>query len=291
MTEGGMRRARFGLTKVDAQIGDGRGMEEGRLYVVAGRPGMGKSGVGISALLTTANAGGNAIMFSLEMPRREVMDRMCASVAEVDARRIQAKQLSAEEAQRVIPSLEVIARLPWFIDDTGSLPISEIRARALTQHAKTPLSLVVIDHAHIVGYEPGTDDKEERHLSNVSHTCKALSKELACPVLLLMQLNRKCEERPNKRPQLSDLRGSGALEQDADMVLFVYRDEVYDRASPDVGHAELICAKQRNGPLFTARVAYNAGLTRFKDAVETAPRQAVTVVPVDTRYERDGDDF
>lgn len=257
-----------GLVELDRKIG---GLGRGRLTVIAGRPGMGKTSLATSAAEYIATVGGVAVVFSLEMQRWEIAQRMACGRAGVSVFKARNGFITPDEQGRIAVATEALTRLPMWIDDTPGLTLQKARskARLVAAQAGQPLSLVVIDYLQLMGGNPNAETRE-RQIAEITAGCKRLAKELDCAVVLLSQLNRAIEKEKDKRPRLSDLRESGAIEQDADDVIFVYRDEVYDDQSADKGIAELIVAKQRNGPTGTARVGFEGAFTNFFNLTEGA---------------------
>jgi len=246
------------------------GMHPGDLIIVAGRPGMGKTSfalnVGVNAShsrLGTGKVGGVAV-FSLEMPRDQLVKRMLASEARVDSGRMRTGQIHREDWQNLAQAAGLLSDLPIFIDDTAGLTLMELRAKARRISSEHGLALIIIDYLQLM--RSGTkNDSREQEISEISRSLKGLAKEMGIPVIALSQLNRGVESRGNKdkRPQLSDLRESGAIEQDADTIMFVYRDEVYNKETTELGVAEIIVGKQRAGPTGTAKVRFFNQYTRF----------------------------
>lgn len=278
------RLARFGIHSVDNAIGDGFGLVPGSLYVLAARPGSGKTSLAADAMLATAREGGRVLFFSLEMQRTEILTRLIASTSGVDSRAISRKQLTQEQSNEVTRAADALHALPFWINDRAGLPISEIRAKALAENAKGQLALVVIDHLNIVAFEPGSKNQSEvQHLSNATGIAKRLAKELSCPVLLLVQLNRGAEQRDNAhRPRMRDLRGSGSIEQDADVVMFIYREALYDNQLTD-DHADIDFAKQRNAPTCTVEVGWNGPTTSFYERPAQSYQGDTHIPPVPKR--------
>jgi replicative DNA helicase len=264
--------ARFGIAPLDKAIGQGLGLEPGWLVILAARPAMGKSALAGQAVIATARAGVPVMVFSLEMSTHELTGRWISGLAQVDANEIARKHLSQADYDAMSAASEMLHELPVVVDDTPKLPFVEIRARALAEHAREKLGLVVIDHLQIVGRDPSAPrgEREDQHLGAITGGAKALAKELECPVILLSQLNRECEHRDDKRPVISDLRGSGNTEQDADVVMFIYRDEVYDKHTKDKGIAEVALPKARSGYNHVVRLRFRRELTLFDDALEGA---------------------
>ncbi len=241
------------------------GLQRGDLIIVAGRPSMGKTSfainiaenVGVKQELPVA-------VFSLEMGGDQLAQRLISSVADIDAQKLRKAHLEDEEWNRFSKAVHRLEKKPVYIDDTPALMISELasRARRLTNQTG-PLGLIVVDYIQLMTGRAGSDNRSTE-LSEISRGLKALAKELHCPVIVLSQLNRSLEQRADRRPIMSDLRESGAIEQDADVIMFIYRDVVYNKDTPDKNLAEIIIAKQRNGPIGTLRMVFRGGNTRFE---------------------------
>jgi replicative DNA helicase len=246
------------------------GMHPGDLIIVAGRPGMGKTSfalnVGVNACAATRKG---VAVFSLEMPKEQLVKRMLCSEARIDASRMRTGRLSRDDWSPLANAAGVLSELPLYIDDTPGLTLMELRAKARRLASELQLGLVIIDYLQLMRAGVKTDSREQE-ISEISRSLKGLAKEMGIPVMALSQLNRSVETRgtKDKRPQLADLRESGAIEQDADTILFVYRDEYYNKESMDRGIAEIIIAKQRSGPTGTARVAFFNAYTRFDNLAE-----------------------
>jgi replicative DNA helicase len=243
-------------------------LKGGQLVVIGGRPSMGKTGWALNAAAYAALEEGKVVgIITLEMSREEVLRRIIQSASRVSLRSFASKTISAEHRKRVYDTMERVINAQIHIDDKAFTTMPEIRAKARRLHHQHNLDLLVLDY---IGLVEGTGKKQEnrvQEVSAVSRGLKALAKELKIPVIALAQLNRKCEERPNKRPMLSDLRDSGSIEQDADIVAFVYREEMYQPDNPDVrGKAEFIVAKQRDGQIGTMHMVYLNHITLFEDA-------------------------
>lgn len=232
----------MGIADVDERLD---GFCPGRLYVVAGRPGHGKSVFGLQAARSAVHAGQDALLFTLEMPGQEVVQRLLSAEHPLDYGQLQAARMSPETWIEVTQTAERLAYARLWIDDSSELDITNLLSRTRRLHRHTPIGFVVVDYLSLV-----TGEKAERRdleVGSITRALKRLAKEINAPVMLLAQLNRELERRPNKRPMMSDLRESGAVEQDADVVLFLYRDELYNPETPDKGCAELIIGKNRAG--------------------------------------------
>lgn len=242
------------------------GLYPGNLIIVAGRPSMGKTAIALNIAEHVAiNLALPVLLYSMEMGKEELAKRSLSSIGSIDAQRIRTGRLDARDWDRMNRALVALNDAPLLIDDTPALSSQELRVRArraARQHGG--LGLIVVDYLQLM---TSTSRNENRttEISEISRSLKALAKELQVPVIALSQLNRSLEARPNKRPVMSDLRESGAIEQDADVILFVYRDEVYNPESAFAGTAEIIVGKQRNGPTGTVRLAFNGQYTRFNN--------------------------
>jgi replicative DNA helicase len=247
------------------------GLQQGDLVIVAGRPSMGKTAFAL-------NIGEHMCLyerlpvavFSMEMSGAQLVMRMIGSVARVDQHKVRTGRIGDDEWPRLTDAWGRLNDVPLFIDETPALNALELRARARRLHRQVGgpgLGLIIIDYLQLMSSaSPGENRATE--ISEISRSLKALAKELSVPVIALSQLNRSLEQRPNKRPVMSDLRESGAIEQDADVILFIYRDEVYNADSPDKGTAEIIIGKQRNGPIGTVRLAFLGQYTRFDNLAD-----------------------
>jgi replicative DNA helicase len=246
------------------------GLCNGRLYVIAGRPGMGKSVLGLQAALTAAKTNNPALLCSLEMGRNELMMRAAASLGHIPLNRIEhINQFDDDDWTKLTAFTASTKNLPFWIDDSASLHITDIVVRARRHKRQFGLDLLVIDYLQLVN---GTGENRTKEIGSISRACKQLAKELDIPVVLLSQLNRSVEQRGNKRPIMSDLRESGEIEQDSDVVIFLYRDEVYHPDSMDIGTVELIVSKQRNGPIGTVKAAWLGQYARIDNLAFEAMR-------------------
>lgn len=243
------------------------GLQNSDLIILAARPSMGKTAFALNIARNTAFMTKKAVaVFSLEMSKEQLSMRMLASEARVDSGLIRNGKFSTSDWQRITEAAGYLSEAPLFIDDSPNLTAMEIRAKSRRLKMEKNLGLIIIDYLQLM---KGRSDSETRaiEISEISRSLKALAKELEVPVIALSQLNRMLEQRSDKRPMMSDLRESGALEQDADLVVFIYRDEVYnkDENNPNKGKAEIIIAKQRNGPVGTVHLAFLGHYTRFED--------------------------
>jgi replicative DNA helicase len=239
------------------------GFQRSDLIVVAARPGMGKTAFALNVAEEVCIAAVPALFVTLEMPAEQLGHRLIADIGRVQMSKIRKGQLTCHEWQEVSGSLDCIRKLPMRISDAYAPTVMQVRAMARKARRELGgLGLVVVDYLQLMS---GSGDSRAEQIASITRGLKALAKELGCVVIALSQLNRQLEQRPNKRPVMSDLRESGAIEQDADLILFVYRDEIYNPNSPEAGTAELIIGKHRNGPLGTVRLAYLGENVRFEN--------------------------
>lgn len=261
--DGDITGASTGFTDLDEKTS---GLQPSDLIIVAGRPSMGKTTIAMNMAENVALKSGMPVaVFSMEMPGEALAMRMMSSLGRIDQHKVRTGKLDDDDWPRLTSAINLLAETKLFIDDTPALTPTEVRSRArrLTrEHGQ--LGLIVLDYLQLM-QSPSSGDNRVQQISDISRGLKALAKELNVPVIALSQLNRNLEQRPNKRPVMSDLRESGAIEQDADLIIFVYRDEVYNEDSPDKGIAEVIIGKQRNGPLGTVRLTFLGQYTRFEN--------------------------
>lgn len=243
------------------------GLQPSDLIIVAGRPAMGKTTFALNIAEHVAlHQKLPVAIFSMEMPATQLAMRFLASVGRIDLQKLRRGKLTDDDWARLSAAMGKLYDAPIFIDETGGLNPIDLRARArrLARQFGGRLGLVVIDYLQLMVGAKESDNRANE-LSEISRSVKTLAKELNTPIIALSQLNRSLEQRPNKRPVMSDLRESGAIEQDADIIMFIYRDEVYHPDSPDKGTAEIIIAKHRNGPTGTIRLAFFGEYTRFEN--------------------------
>lgn len=250
------------------------GFDPGTLVIIAGRPSMGKTALGLCIGGNNADAGGCALFESMEMPREQVIDRRVSAMAQVPMNWLRKPDIDTSGWDGVTRAIQMINNIDLYIDDQAGLNMMAIRAKARkVKRTAGRLDMLVIDQLSFI--QGSKLERRNEQISEYTRALLALAKELGCVVVLLCQLSRKCEDRPNKRPMLSDLAESGAIEQDADTIIFLYRDEIYNPDSPDKGTAEAIIAKKRNGKPGMARLAYIGEQTRFANLAKTympAPR-------------------
>lgn len=252
-----------GFTELDKMT---TGFQPGELIILAARPSMGKTALALNiAEYVALHQKKNVAFFSLEMANNQLGTRLVSSVSRLNQQRVKVGRLNQDEFKKLFDAASKLRDSQIYLDEEGELSATEIRARCRRLHRECGgLHLVIIDYLQLM-QTSGRSDNRAYELAEVSRALKNLSKELHLPVIALSQLNRGLEQRPNKRPIMSDLRDSGGIEQDADLILFVYRDEVYRDDSPDKGIAELIIGKQRNGPTGTVYVNFRGELIRFDD--------------------------
>jgi replicative DNA helicase len=244
------------------------GFQGGDLVIVAGRPSMGKTAFSINIAENVAlDTGLPVAIFSMEMASTQLAMRMIGSVGRLDQHRMRTGKLEDEDWEKLTTALGKLNEAPIFIDEGAALSSFDVRARSRRLHRQCgKLGLIVVDYLQLMAAPAGRQgENRATEISEISRSLKALAKELDCPVVALSQLNRSVEQRPDKRPVMSDLRESGAIEQDADLILFIYRDEVYNPDSTDKGTAEIIIAKQRNGPIGRVRLTFIGEHTRFEN--------------------------
>ena len=252
-----------GFTDLDRETA---GLQHGDLVIVAGRPSMGKTAFAMNIVEAAAiGAELPVVVFSMEMPAEQLTMRMLSSLGRIDQQRVRTGALRDDDWPRLTSGSEMLNRTDIFIVDESALTPTELHARCRRlkrEHGN--IGLVVIDYLQLM-HVPGTRENRATEISEISRSLKALAKELMVPVVACSQLNRRLEERQNKRPVMSDLRESGAIEQDADLILFIYRDEVYNEESKDKGKAEIIIGKQRNGPIGKINLTFLGRYARFED--------------------------
>jgi replicative DNA helicase len=243
------------------------GLQPGDLVIIAGRPSMGKTTLAINIAENAAiGAKVPTAIFSMEMPAQQLAFRMISSLGRVDQTHLRTGNFPDEDWSRINTAVQLMSEAPIFIDDTPGLSPTEIRARARRLQREHGLKLIVIDYLQLMQIE-GTKENRATEISEISRGLKALAKELECPVIALSQLNRSVEQRTDKRPVMSDLRESGAIEQDADLILFIYREEVYNQDTPRKGVADISIAKQRNGPIGDFPLTFVGRYTKFENWV------------------------
>lgn len=268
-TDGTVTGVATGFAELDGLLS---GLQPGNLVLLAARPSVGKSVMALNIAASVANAGGTAAFFSLEMSELELTERLLSAHGEVPLNDVRSADLDDDGWQRLMDATEDVRDQSLHIDATGGITLTELRSkcRRLTAGGGR-LDLVVIDYLQLMGGAGGRRENRTQEVGAVSRGLKQLAKELQVPVLALSQLNRAVDQRPEQRPILSDLRESGDLEQDADIVIFLYREEMHDRETPAQGEAEAIIAKHRNGKLATVHLAFEGQYARFRDIGVVSP--------------------
>jgi len=243
------------------------GLQAGDLIIVAGRPSMGKTALAVNIAENAAiGAKVPTAIFSMEMPSQQLAFRMISSLGRVDQSHLRTGQFPDEDWSRINTAVQLMSDAPLFIDDTPGLSPTEIRARARRLQREHGLGLIVVDYLQLMQV-PGNKENRATEISEISRNLKSLAKELALPIIALSQLNRSVEQRTDKRPVMSDLRESGAIEQDADMIVFIYREEIYNKETPRKGIADVTIAKQRNGPIGDFPLTFVGRYTKFENWV------------------------
>ncbi len=258
----GVRTGYFHLDRETA------GLQKGDLIVLAARPSMGKTAFALNiAEHVAVKEELPVLVFSMEMGASQLALRMVGSIGRINQQNLRTGRLADDEWGRLAEAVDRLSKSQVFIDETAALTVAELRARArrMARQFGGTLGLIVVDYLQLMSGSSGGDENRATELGEISRGLKALAKELQCPVMALSQLNRSVESRNDKRPMMSDLRESGAIEQDADVIMFIYRDDYYNKDSKEQGVAEIIIAKQRNGPVGTTRLTFLKPLTRFEN--------------------------
>ena len=246
------------------------GLQPSDLIIVAARPSMGKTALAVNMAEHAALKSKKAVaIFSMEMSASQLAFRLISSLGRINQQHLRTGDIQEEEWPRVTSAITLLSDAKIFIDDTPALSPAELRARARRLKREHDVDLIVIDYLQLMQV-PGNKENRATEISEISRSLKAMAKEMNIPVIALSQLNRSLEQRTDKRPVMSDLRESGAIEQDADVILFIYREEVYDKESPKKGSAELIIGKQRNGPIGTVNLTFLGQYTRFESIASEA---------------------
>ncbi len=249
------------------------GMQPSDLVLIAARPSMGKTAFVLNIAQNVAFKEKKTVaIFSLEMSKEQLVNRLFSLESRVDSQKIRTGDLSDGDWERLIESAGVIGESNLIIDDTPGISISELRSKCRKYKLEHNLSMIIIDYLQLMSGSGRGSESRQQEISEISRSLKAVARELQVPVLALSQLSRAVEQRPDHRPMLSDLRESGAIEQDADVVMFIYRDDYYDKDSEKKGIAEIIIAKQRNGPIGTVDLVWLPDYTKFANMEHRGPR-------------------
>lgn len=258
------------------------GLQPADLIIVAGRPSMGKTTFAMNIVENVCMQGKRAMVFSLEMPSIKLMNRSYASVGEINQTHLREGNLTQYEEGRLVTASEKLLNFDLEIDDEAGLMVQDLRARAVKAHREKKLDLIMVDYLQLMKEDPADANNRTLSITKISNGLKQIAKDLNVPLIALSQLNRGLEQRPNKRPINSDLRESGAIEQDADLILFVYRDEVYYEDSPDKGLGEIIIGKQRDGELGMVPLRFEGQYSRFIN-IRRAEKPAEPMPPYKAR--------
>lgn len=243
------------------------GLQSSDLIIVAGRPSMGKTSLAMNIAENAAVGHGLPVaIFSMEMPGEQLAMRMMASLGRINTHKVRTGKLNDEDWPRLTSAISLLSEAPIFTDDSPGLTPMEVRARARRLKREHGLGLIIVDYLQLMQSTEGNENRATE-ISYITRALKNLAKELDVPLMAMSQLNRSLEQRPNKRPVMSDLRESGSIEQDADVILFIYRDEVYHEDSVEKGTAEIIIGKQRNGPTGTIRLTFLGQYTKFENYI------------------------
>lgn len=261
-TKGAITGVPTGFTDLDKKTA---GLQSSDLVIVAARPSMGKTALAVNMVEHAVMNGHTVLVFSMEMPSEQIVMRMLSSLGRIDQTRLRTGELQDDDWTRFTGAVSQLRDKKLYVDDTPALTPGDVRSRTRRVAREAGgLGMIVVDYLQLMR----TADKAESRageISEISRSLKALAKEMRCPVVALSQLNRALESRPDRRPLMSDLRESGAIEQDADVILFIYRDEVYNEDTEDKGIAEIIIGKQRNGPIGKVRLTFMGNLTKFEN--------------------------
>ena len=240
------------------------GMQPSDLVLIAARPSMGKTAFVLNIAQHVAFKMNQTVaIFSLEMSKEQLVNRLFSLESKVDAQKLRTGNLSDNDWEKLIETAGIIGKSNLIIDDTPGISISELRSKCRKYKLEHGLKMIIIDYLQLMSGSGRGNDSRQQEISDISRSLKALARELAVPVLALSQLSRAVEQRPDHRPMLSDLRESGAIEQDADVVMFIYRDDYYNKDTEKKGIAEIIVAKQRNGPIGTIELVWLPEYTKF----------------------------
>ena len=267
-TKGSVTGVATGFQDLDSRTA---GLQPADLILIAARPSMGKTALALNiAEYVTMRSKGTVAIFSLEMSKEQLMNRLFAMESHVDAQKIRTGDLTDQEWSDLMESASAIGESNLIIDDTPAISVPEVRSKCRKFKMEKGLDLVMIDSLQLMSGSARGSDSRQQEISDISRSLKSLARELNVPIIALSQLSRAVEQRPNHRPMLSDLRESGAIEQDADLVMFIYRDDYYHEDSEKKGIAEVIVAKQRNGPIGTVELRWLPQLTKFASVASSS---------------------
>ena len=262
--------SKCGLTGISSGFKDldklTAGLQKSDLILVAARPSMGKTAFTLNIASYVGTHGGKVAFFSLEMSKEQLMQRMLCAEGGIDATKLRTGQLDTQEWNKLVHVADTLSRAPIYIDDTAGITVMELRSKARRLKAEHGLDLIIIDYLQLMQGRPSKNgDNRQQEISEISRSLKALARELDVPVIALSQLSRSVESRQIKKPMLSDLRESGSLEQDADIVMFLYREDYYDKDTENKNITDIIVAKHRNGPVDTISLFFQKEYTKFRD--------------------------
>jgi replicative DNA helicase len=262
--KGKVRGVPTGFTELDNLLS---GLQESDIVIVAARPSMGKTTLALNFALNASNQLKTPIgFFSLEMSREQLVDRLLSMQAGIDSWKLRTGNLSEEDFEKLGPAMGALSELPFYIDDTPSLNVMEIRAKARRLQSEHGLGLLVVDYLQLIsGSQYSRESNRVQEISEISRSLKGLARELKVPIIAVSQLSRAVESRPDKTPQLSDLRESGSIEQDADVVMFIYREDYYNADSDKKNIAQILIKKHRNGPTGTVELYFEANKLSFRN--------------------------
>lgn len=252
-----------GFNAIEQLLG---GMQRSDLLVFAGRPGMGKTSFMLSVLMNVARLGSRVALFTMEMGVEQVIQRLVSMETGINMQHLRLGQVNPQQQARLMEAMDRLSAFKVYIDDTPALNPLELRAKCRRMYLETGVDLIIVDYMQLMNAGGAYENNRVQEISFISRSLKELARELNVPLLSAAQLNRAVEQRQDKRPQLRDLRESGTIEQDADIVMFLYRDEVYNEATEIPGQADVIVAKHRNGPTGTISLFFDKTITRFRDA-------------------------
>ncbi|HHX70853.1 MAG TPA: replicative DNA helicase [Gallicola sp.] len=264
LNEGGLTGITTGLIDLNKHLS---GLQKSDLILLAARPSMGKTTLALNMALSAALDGKNVAIFSLEMSKLQLSQRFLSSLSLIDLQKVISGTLEEDDFEMLGNAIRIMENTPIYVDDTSSISLTELRSKCRRLSSKEGLDLILIDYLQLMTDGSGRNENRQQEISNISRGLKGLAKELNCPVVALSQLSRAVESRTDKRPMLSDMRESGAIEQDADIVMMLYRDDYYNPESERPNIADLIIAKHRNGPTGTVQLYFNKKYTKFTDLV------------------------
>ena len=264
-TDGNITGVSTGFTDIDEAL---NGLQNSEMIIVAARPSMGKTALAVNIAHNAAKKGKKVLVFSIEMSKELLGERLLAAEARVDLSKLKTGNLEQEDWDRISTAIDTLSDLDLIIDDTSAIPMNQIKNKARRMKVETGLDLIVIDYLQYIG-STGKQENRQQEISTISRELKAMAKDLNCPVLVLSQLSRNVEARTDKRPIMSDLRESGSIEQDADVIMMLYREDYYNPETENRNTCEVIIAKNRNGATGNVNLTWQPQFTRFKNKVKS----------------------